>query len=613
MWGSWKNVRIQCLTIRLYEVDPLIRTVSRNLWNTTVVFSVLVGLLLVPSVTASAQLDNPAQLRIAQNPYAAENAPKSKYIKEVSETRTTANLHLRSSASTSGKSLGLMNKGTVVVPTGQKSGNWWQLKWNGKTGWASSDYLQTKTVTNDESVRYIRGYVDIMASAGSTQRVGAVNFRTQVTLLDVKDRWSHIRTEWYHGWIPSSKLSTSRPAKKYVYVQTSGAYYSHASPSQSTILGRIHRGERYEVRRWDSLNRRDEILVNNKWVWTNLTHPNQPKQEIRYAQSRGNVYDRADKASGKVVGTIHRGDKVIWGAWDAKNWRDEVKLNGKWVWTDVTNRKKPATQYRYAQKNGTLYDRADKKTSKKVGTIARGTQVEWGAWDGSNRRDEIKYNGTWVWSDVTAKDKPTAIIPETKPVDPYARFSKYATIIRETPQTNPYAKQIGLVKKGDKVTVTGKADGEWLRIKYGSITGYVRTYDLRKDSPNSVAVYGTLRTGQSAYNMMAGFQQKIMDQRVSKASLYQLWSPNLTFMTNGSGTVVAEQFQYSDSKGPDMMKKLDIYEGSVKYQGKPMYSRQKVSMSDSSVSWSYKTTAVGEQVTKKSGRLIPSGDFLKRH
>ena len=576
------------------------------------VLTSLVLALLSPSM-AMAAVDSPMQVHVLQNPYAAENAPKSKYIREVSQTRTTANLHLRSAASGSASSRALMPKGSVVVPTGKKSGVWWELKWSGKTGWASSDHLQTKKVIKDDSVRYIRGYVEIMATANSAQRVGATNFRTKVNLLDVRGSWSHIRTEWYHGWIPSVSLSTTRPAKQYRYIQTSGSYYAQAGAGTGTTLGRVHRGERHEWRRWDPLNKKDEILVGNKWVWTNLAHQTKPKEEVRYAQRRSSVHDRADRGTSKVVGTIHRGDKVLWGAWDGENQRDEVKLNGKWVWSDATNRTKPKVEYRYAQKNGSVYDKADKKSAKKMGTITRGTKVEWGAWDGTNRRDEVKVNGKWVWTDVTARQKPTAIIPETTPVTPYARFSKYATIIRKSPQTNPFSKQVGLVKKGDKVTVTGKADGEWLRIKYGSTIGYVRTYDLRKDSPNSVAVYGTLRTRQSAYNMMGGFQQKVMDQRVVKSSLYQLWSPNLTFMTNGSGTVVAEQFQYSDAKGPAMLKKLDIYEGSVKYQGKPMYARQKATLSDGSISWSYKTTAIGEQVTKKSGRLIPSGDFLKRH
>ena len=61
-----------------------------------------------------------------------------------------------------------------------------------------------------------------------------------------------------------------------------------------------------------------------------------------------------------------------------------------------------------------------------------------------------------------------------------------------------------------------------------------------------------------------------------------------------------------------MLKKLDIYEGQLKYQGKPMYTRQNVYLTDESQSWTYKTTSFSEKVVKNSGRYISSGDFLKR-
>lgn len=61
-----------------------------------------------------------------------------------------------------------------------------------------------------------------------------------------------------------------------------------------------------------------------------------------------------------------------------------------------------------------------------------------------------------------------------------------------------------------------------------------------------------------------------------------------------------------------MLSKLDVYESQLKYNGKPMYTRQRVRMSDGSQSWTYKTTSESEKVVKDSGRYISSGDFLKR-
>lgn len=496
---------------------------------------------------ARASVDS-KNLRITRGTYDADNAPPSKYIKRVTETRTTANLNLRSQATTSSTSYGVMKKGTMVKLTGKRSGSWSQLTWGTRTGWAASQYLETRTYTKDESVRYMTSFTQIFAEPNFNRAVGGVNFRTQVSLLNVSGSWSQIKTAYYYGWVPSSKVAKLRPAKAYRYVARSGSVYSHQNRSASKAVGRIHHGEKYEYRRWDSANRRDEILV-----------------------------------------------------------------GGHWVWSPVTQKPYVAPSYRYAQETGSTYNKEDKASDTKVGTIARGTKVRWGAWSAANRRDEILHNGRWVWTSVTDRTKPAGTIPETISVSPYGRFGAKHAPLRKTPRSDPYDSILTTVKKGDKVTVTGKAAGGWVRVKYGSRTGFVKeAYDLRVAGPYSIAVYGTLRTGQSAYNLMSGFQQKILDQRFAKSSLYQLWNPNWTFLTNGGGTVVNEQFQYSDSKGPGMLGKLDVYESQLKYNGKPMYTRQRVSMSDGSQSWTYKTTSESEKVVKDSGRYISSGDFLKR-
>lgn len=499
------------------------------------------------AVAAPASYVEVKSLSLTASSWDAKNAPPSKFIKKVTETKTTANLNLRSSPSTGSKSYGVMPNGTIVKLTGKTSGKWKQLKWGSKTGWASGEYLKTRTYTKDESVRYMNGYADIQETSAMNRRVGPVNFRTKVTLLDVKGTNSHIKTGYYHGWVPSSRLSIKRPAVQYRYVQSSGSVYTHWDPKKDAYAGRIHVGERYEYRRW--------------------------------------------------VGSSKR---------------DEIKVNGKWVWTSTTNRPVVKYQYRYAQKNGSVYSSANKSQSKKVGTISKGTKVRWGAWDKKNRRDEILLNGKWVWSDVTDRPNPNPKpAPKVVNVSDYGRFTTGKVTLRSQPSSS--SKSAGTLSKGMKVTVTHKADGGWVKVKSGSKVGFLKEKDyLRIHGPYSVAVYGTLRTGQSAYGVMGNFQQKNMDQRIASSSLYQLWNRNWTFLTNGPKTVVTEQFQYSDSSGPKMLRKLDAYEGQLKYKGRPMYTRQKVRLSDGSQSWTYKTTSYSEKVVKNSGRYISSGDFLKR-
>ncbi len=517
-------------------------------WTTAVAVGTV---LLMPAGANASPASEPALghgLSIARAYQDAEDAPPSKYIKKVNETRTTANLNLRSKPTTSSKSYGVMPEGTTVELTGKKSGTWAQIIWKGKTGWASSKYLKTATYTKNTSVRYIKAYTRMYAKPDFDRSVGLVQFRSKVELLNIQGSWSQIKSSSYYGWVPSSLLSTTQPARQYRYVHKSGPVYSHYDKSKSKTVGRIRHGEKYEYRRWDGKNRRDEILVGNKWVWTS-----------------------------------------------------------------VTNRPYVAPQYRYAQKDGTTYSSSDKSSSKKVGKIARGTRVRWAAWDSKNRRDEVLLNGRWVWTGVTNRNKPKGYTPKVVSVKPYSRFASQNAPFRKTPRSNPYDTSILTLRDGDKVTITGKAEGGWVRVKYGKHTGYViEKNDLRKDGPYSVAVYGTLRTGQTAYNLMSGYQQKAMNQRFASSSLYQMWNPNWTFLTNGSGTVVNEQFQYSRSKGASMLKKLDVYESQLKFNGKPIYTRQKVNMIDGSQSWTYKTHKESEKLVKRSGRYIEAGDFLKR-
>ena len=194
--------------------------------------------------------------------------------------------------------------------------------------------------------------------------------------------------------------------KQYRYAQYTGAVYDRASTSGAKKVGTIRKYTKVEYRKWDAKNRRDEVKLNGRWVWTNATNRTMPASEYRYAQKTAAVYDRADKATAKQVGTLHRGSKVKFATWNSKNRRDEIWYNGRWVWSGNTNRTKPAAEYRYAQKTGATYDRASKSGGQRVGTITCGERVVYSQWNAKNRRDEVWHNGRWVWTPVTNRSKP---------------------------------------------------------------------------------------------------------------------------------------------------------------------------------------------------------------
>lgn len=70
-------------------------------------------------------------------------------VKRVTEVQTTANLNMRSSASTKGKVVATIPKGTKVQAKSQASNGWFQVVYESKTGWVSNKYVKTTRTTSD--------------------------------------------------------------------------------------------------------------------------------------------------------------------------------------------------------------------------------------------------------------------------------------------------------------------------------------------------------------------------------------------------------------------------------------------------------------------------------
>ena len=64
--------------------------------------------------------------------------------------KTTANLNLRKTASTSGEKLDTIPKNTIVTATA-KSGDWYKVSYNGKTGWVSGTYLAAYSISSNNT------------------------------------------------------------------------------------------------------------------------------------------------------------------------------------------------------------------------------------------------------------------------------------------------------------------------------------------------------------------------------------------------------------------------------------------------------------------------------
>ncbi|WP_417218271.1 SH3 domain-containing protein [Arthrobacter sp.] len=152
----------------------------------------------------------PAAIAASVVPLVVPTASVTRYAK------TTANLNLRRGAGTRYSSLGVMKKGAVVVRTGKTSGAWWQVRYGGKTGWASSTYLRATGTTaaatprpsTGSSTRWFAGTQALYTRPTfASKRLQAFTKGMKATTLRTSGSWTYVQAPGSRGWIPTRDLS----------------------------------------------------------------------------------------------------------------------------------------------------------------------------------------------------------------------------------------------------------------------------------------------------------------------------------------------------------------------------------------------------------------------
>lgn len=109
-----------------------------------------------------------------------------------------SSVRMRSSASTSSKIVATLNKGTSVSILDTSDSGWYEVSFDGKTGYVSSDYV---TVDRDGSFTapgiVSAGSVNIRASASTASSVvGTVNKNTVLTVTGLQDGWYGVTCQY---------------------------------------------------------------------------------------------------------------------------------------------------------------------------------------------------------------------------------------------------------------------------------------------------------------------------------------------------------------------------------------------------------------------------------
>lgn len=147
----------------------------------------------------------------------------------VKVVRTTSNLNLRAGAATKHRSLQVLKKGTQVVPTGRKSGTWWQVKAAGKTGWVSSKFLKSTTAKTSAKVayRYIGAFTALYKSKSTaSSALAGLQRRTRVMYLGGTGAWRKVKHSTKTGYVPASSLVAKQPAVSYRWAKRAVPAYA---------------------------------------------------------------------------------------------------------------------------------------------------------------------------------------------------------------------------------------------------------------------------------------------------------------------------------------------------------------------------------------------------
>ncbi|MEK3798534.1 N-acetylmuramoyl-L-alanine amidase [Peribacillus sp. FSL H8-0477] len=137
---------------------------------------------------------------------------------------TATTLNLRSSASTSSKTLATLKKG-LLVNIKSTSGTWYKVyvPSTKKTGWVSKSYISTKkpvTAVKTEAkgtIYYVTASeLNIRKSASPTAKVvTSVKKNAKVTVSKISGKWASLKTaSGKSGWASTSYLTKKEPVKK---------------------------------------------------------------------------------------------------------------------------------------------------------------------------------------------------------------------------------------------------------------------------------------------------------------------------------------------------------------------------------------------------------------
>lgn len=182
---------------------------------------------------------------------------------------SATSLNVRNQPSTKGSAIGSLKKNAAVTIT-KTQDKWYEIQYNGQKGWVHSEFISANSgkaptpapapATGGKTGKVTASSLNIRNSGSlNGSVVGSISKNTEVTILETKNGWHHIRySSNKNGWVSSSYISTvnentntdkgtGTPNQSKVSILQNGTNIRKSTSTNASILKRANAGEQFSV------------------------------------------------------------------------------------------------------------------------------------------------------------------------------------------------------------------------------------------------------------------------------------------------------------------------------------------------------------------------------
>ena len=247
-------------------------------------------------------------------------------------------VNFRSGPSTSYSVIGKLSNGDKVEVISTSNG-WSKIKYNGKTGYVSSQYLSSSAAP--ESTTTTTKYVNTLSlnvrSGPSTSYsvIGKVSEGDKVEVISTSNGWSKIKYNGKTGYVSSQYLSSSAAPESTTtttkYVNTLSLNVRSGPSTSYSVIGKVSEGDKVEV--ISTSNGWSKIKYNGKTGYVSSQYlsssaaPESTTTTTKYVNTLSLNVRSGPSTSYSVIGKVSEGDKVE--VISTSNGWSKIKYNGK--------------------------------------------------------------------------------------------------------------------------------------------------------------------------------------------------------------------------------------------------------------------------------------------